>query len=178
MRPGNGGPVAAAVVSALLLGGTAALAQPAARGAEEGKRIFRDACAGCHKWHGNGGGGYGGAALSLRQTQLTREQIVEVVDCGRPGTGMPYHKRDAYQGDDRSCYDMTRADLGQDVPPGAEKFLRQPDVERVVDYVLAEVKGKGEPTLAECRQFWGQESRLCHTYETGQPGAGGDKSGG
>ncbi len=32
---------------------------------------------GCHKWHGNGGG-YGGDALSLRHTQLTREQIVTV----------------------------------------------------------------------------------------------------
>ena len=25
-------------------------------------------CMGCHKWHGDGGPGYGGAALSLRET--------------------------------------------------------------------------------------------------------------
>ena len=175
MRAGNGLATTAALV--LSLGG-AALAQEAGHtDTSEGKRIFKEDCAGCHKWHGNGGGGYGGAALSLRQTQLTREQIVETVTCGRPGTGMPYHKRDAYQGDDKSCYGMTRADLGKDVPPGADKFLRPAEIEKVVDYVLANVKGKGEPTLTECRQFWGQESRQCHVYEQGQA-EGGTKSGG
>ena len=53
----------------------------------EGKRLFRADCAGCHKWHGGGGGGYGGAALSLRNTHLSRDQIIETVGCGRPGTG-------------------------------------------------------------------------------------------
>ena len=28
---------------------------------------------GCHKWHGDGGPGYGGAALSLRESGLDRE---------------------------------------------------------------------------------------------------------
>ena len=166
------GPDAAAVVLVLLLGGTA-LAQSATHSdTAEGKRLFKEDCAGCHKWHGNGGGGYGGAALSLRQTQLTREQIIETVGCGRPGTGMPYHKRDAYQGDDKSCYGMTRAELGKDVPPGADKFLRPPEIEKVVDYVLAELKGKGEPNLADCEAFWGQGSRLCHEYQSGQAGSG------
>ena len=51
-----------------------------------GKAVFSKAnCMGCHKWHGNGGGGYGGDALSLRKTELTREQIIETVGCGRPG---------------------------------------------------------------------------------------------
>ncbi|MET0515814.1 MAG: c-type cytochrome, partial [Nitrospiraceae bacterium] len=36
---------------------------------EGGKAVFKRAnCVGCHKWHGNGGGGYGGDALSLRKT--------------------------------------------------------------------------------------------------------------
>ena len=62
----------------------------------EGQRIYEKAnCVGCHKWHGGGGGSYGGAALSLRDTQLNRDQIIEVIHCGRPGkacpvtTGMP-----------------------------------------------------------------------------------------
>ena len=42
-------------------------------------------CVGCHKWHGDGGGGYGGAALSLRKTILTREQIIETIGCGQIG---------------------------------------------------------------------------------------------
>ena len=58
--------------------------------AEIGKAVYKRAnCVGCHKWHGNGGGGYGGDALSLRKTELTREQIAETVGCGRPGKGMP-----------------------------------------------------------------------------------------
>jgi len=63
----------------------------------EGQRIYEKAnCVGCHKWHGGGGGSYGGSALSLRDTQLNRDQVIEVVHCGRPGTGMPRHDRDAY----------------------------------------------------------------------------------
>ena len=55
----------------------------------EGQRIYEKAnCVGCHKWHGGGGGSYGGAALSLRDTQLNRDQIIEVVHCGRSGTGL------------------------------------------------------------------------------------------
>jgi len=49
---------------------------------EVGKAVFKRAnCFGCHKWHGNGGGGYGGDALSLRKTELTREQIIETASC-------------------------------------------------------------------------------------------------
>jgi mono/diheme cytochrome c family protein len=84
MRSGNGLALAAALV--LLLGGSALAQEAAHTDTSEGKRLFKEDCAGCHKWHGNGGGGYGGAALSLRQTQLTREQIIETVTCGRPGT--------------------------------------------------------------------------------------------
>jgi hypothetical protein len=70
---------------------------------------------GCHKWHGNGGGGYGGDALSLRRTTLTREQIIETVSCGRPTTGMPYHLRGAY--DSIDCYGTNRKELGEAMPP-------------------------------------------------------------
>src|SRR5246500_4263322 len=57
---------------------------------DDGKRVFKTAnCMGCHKWHGNGGGGYGGDALSLRKTQPTREPIIETVTWGGPGTRLP-----------------------------------------------------------------------------------------
>ena len=36
-------------------------------------------CMGCHKWHGDGGPGYGGAALSLRETGLDREQLITII---------------------------------------------------------------------------------------------------
>jgi mono/diheme cytochrome c family protein len=162
---------AVAIGLAGLLGGVVvrgAVAQPAVGrtgSQEEGKRAFKASCAGCHKWHGAGGGGYGGAALSLRKTELTREQIVETIACGRPGTGMPYHVRDAY--DSGSCYGMKKADLGKDMPPAADRFLRQTEIVRIVDYVLVHIKGKGEPNLSDCEDFWGEGSRVCGEYRRG-----------
>jgi mono/diheme cytochrome c family protein len=59
---------------------TASATAQSADPTDAGKAVFKRAnCFGCHKWHGNGGGGYGGDALSLRKTQLAREQIIETV---------------------------------------------------------------------------------------------------
>ena len=152
-------------------------AQDAAHGsASEGKRVFQKAnCVGCHKWHGAGGGGYGGDALSLRATQLDRDQIIETVNCGRPGTGMPYFVRSVYDGAEHQCYGMGREELGKDVPVAAGTYLRPAEVGAVADYVVAEVKGKGEPNYAECIAFFGEGSRVCNVYksptaEGAQPG--------
>jgi hypothetical protein len=141
-------------------------AQPAAQDRTDvGKQVFKSAnCVGCHKWHGNGGGGYGGDALSLRKTELTREQIIETVNCGRPGTGMPFHLRGAYES--QPCYGLTRAQISDSMPPEAAGFLRPGEVETVVDYVIAHVKGKGEPTYDECIAFFGNASRVCGIYKT------------
>ena len=133
---------------------------------DDGKQIFRKAnCFGCHKWHGDGGGGYGGAALSLRRTELDRDQIIEAVRCGRPNTGMPYHERNAYS--DGRCYGLTEKELGDGMPPQAPQPLRLPEIEAVADYVIAAIKGRGEPTLEECLAFWGGESRMCSVYREG-----------
>src|SRR5215468_7650812 len=105
---------------------TTTAATQSADSTEPGKAVFKRAnCFGCHKWHGNGGGGYGGDALSLRKTELSREQIIEIVECGRPGTGMPFFMRGAY--DSAKCYDMSRQDVGAQIPPEANIFLRRPD---------------------------------------------------
>jgi len=71
--------IAVAAVAVALSAPGAALGQSAASPdpTDAGKAVFKRAnCFGCHKWHGNGGGGYGGDALSLRKTELTREQII------------------------------------------------------------------------------------------------------
>ena len=120
-------------------------------------------CIGCHKWHGNGGGGYGGDALSLRKTELTREQIIETVTCGRPGTGMPFFVRGAY--DTVKCYDINRQEAGSNMPPEANTFLRPHDIEAVADYVIAHIKDKGEPNHKECVEFFGDASRVCDVYK-------------
>jgi mono/diheme cytochrome c family protein len=131
-----------------------------------GQQVYRKAnCMGCHKWHGAGGGGYGGAALSLRATQLTREQIVEVVICGRPGTNMPYHASDAYT-DSNPCYGgMSKDDLGDQAPVHAAQFLSPRQIEGVVDYVVANLQGKGEPNKGECAAFWGAQSHECQAMQ-------------
>jgi mono/diheme cytochrome c family protein len=157
-------------LAVIALATMASAAAQAADATEAGKAVFRRAnCFGCHKWHGNGGGGYGGDALSLRKTELTREQIIETVECGRPGTGMPFFTRGAY--DTVKCYGMNREDVGNQIPPEANIFLRQADVEAVADYVLAHIKGKGEPNHSECIDFFGSNSRVCDVYKAQQPSA-------
>ena len=132
----------------------------AAQDLESGKRVYQAAnCVGCHKWHGAGGGGYGGLALSLRDTTLDRAGLIETVRCGRPGTGMPYHERNAYK--DGGCFGLTEKDLGADMPPKGQDMLRPREIEAVADYVLAAIKGRGAPTAEECAAFWGEGARQC-----------------
>lgn len=86
------------IVGLIAWSGTA-VAQPAEdRQITFGKEIFKSkaTCQYCHRWDGNGDQGYGGLALSLRKTQLTHDQLIETIRCGRPGTGMPYHDQFSY----------------------------------------------------------------------------------
>ncbi len=130
----------------------------------DGKRVYIDAnCVGCHKWHGQGGGGYGGAALSLRETFLEREDLIEAVRCGRPETRMPYHGRFAWK-KSAPCWDETFETMGDSAPPKAAKLLRDYQIEAVVDYILAHQQGKAEPTEAECIAFWGADARECDRF--------------
>ena len=152
-----------AAASALAQGGPAG----GSHRANEGKQVYQKAnCVGCHKWHGGGGGGYGGAALSLRATALNREQVVEIVNCGRPGTGMPYHQRGAYDGTE--CYGLSREDLGKDIPVQGTSFLRPAEAEAVADYVITQMQGRGEPSYAECAAYFGDGARACNQYRTAE----------
>jgi mono/diheme cytochrome c family protein len=70
--------IAAVAVAGVLSAPSTALGQSATISdlTDAGKAVFKRAnCFGCHKWHGNGGGGYGGDALSLRKTELTRGSL-------------------------------------------------------------------------------------------------------
>lgn len=134
---------------------------------EAGLAVYKQAnCMGCHKWHGRGGGGYGGKALSLRDTLLDADNIRRVVRCGLPATRMPYHARQSYQNDaDTSCYNKTRVQLGEDRPPLAAKLLSDRQIDLVVHYVLTQVKGRGEPQYSECEAFWGKNKRQCDEFK-------------
>jgi len=136
----------------------------------DGKKIYERAnCVGCHKWSGVGGGGYGGAALSLRATQLSHDDIVEIVTCGRPGTGMPHFTTDPYK--DGACYGLKSDDVKDMMPPNANLVLRPNEIKEVASYVVANIKGRGEPTLGECTAFFGDTSRVCDIYRP-KPEAG------
>lgn len=132
-----------------------------ARLLEYGKDIFKTkaTCQFCHKWDASGDQGYGGNALSLRKTQLTQDQVAETVKCGRPGTGMPFHDEFAYN--DKRCYGLTRADLGNDMPPEPNAFLNPHEIDAVVKYLFAKVVGRGDSTYQECVEFWGKDTRQC-----------------
>ena len=47
----------------------------------------------------------------------------------------------------------------------------------VADYVIAAIKGKGEPNFADCTAFFGAGSRVCDIYRPATPaGASGGNS--
>lgn len=152
--------VIAAAAAAITATPPASATTPADAG--QGRIVYEKAnCVGCHKWHGGGGGGYGGAALSLRETQLDHAQLVEVVRCGRPSTGMPYHDRHAYK--TAECFGgMSLEGLAPaDLPRPPARFLRPDEIEAVVLYVETAIQGKGEPTKADCIAYWGPTAREC-----------------
>ncbi len=127
-----------------------------------GKSVYKKAnCVGCHKWHGGGGGSYGGLALSLRDTPLSREALILVIRCGRPATDMPYHYRKAYKGSNRECYGSNSASLGDATPPRARYFLSDRDIGAVVDYIQTDIQGRGTPGYDDCVAFWGADARRC-----------------
>jgi mono/diheme cytochrome c family protein len=162
--------VGAATVCLVLAIASAAVTKAENDPAESGKRIYERAnCVGCHKWSGVGGGGYGGAALSLRKTELAHADIVEIVTCGRPGTGMPHFTADPYK--DGACYGLKAADVKDMMPPTANVVLRPQEIDAVASYVEAHIKGKGDPTLADCTDFFGDASRVCDIYRP-KPEAG------
>jgi mono/diheme cytochrome c family protein len=110
-----------------------------------GQRLFQEK-ADCQFCHGPEGDGRGdprapGKASNLRKTMLGREQLIEVVICGRVGTEMPYFDKYAYE--ERKCRGLTEAELGKDMPPVPHSnSLTQREIAAVVDYILARFVGK------------------------------------
>src|SRR5271154_144982 len=74
-----------------------AVSVPGAAAADDdfvyGRRIFQQKaqCPYCHGWAGDGSGEpqSSGGAANLRETKLTRDQLIEVISCGVPGKAMP-----------------------------------------------------------------------------------------
>ena len=126
----------------------ALLACAAPAGAQDmsfGQRLFQEK-ADCQFCHGVNGDGHGdprspGKAPDLHKTRLDREQLIEVIACGRPGSEMPHFDKYAYE--DKSCYGLSAAELGKNVPPDPHSTsLTKREITALADYVLTSFVGK------------------------------------
>jgi mono/diheme cytochrome c family protein len=104
---------------------------------------MRADCQFCHGINGDGRGDprSPGRAANLRETRLNREQLIEVIACGRPGTEMPHFDKYAYE--DTDCYGLKGKDLGSNAPryPHSTPLTRR-EIEAVADYIIATLVGK------------------------------------
>jgi Cytochrome C oxidase, cbb3-type, subunit III len=131
-------PLAAVVL--LVLSGAAR-----AQNVSFGDRLFHEK-ADCQFCHGVNGDGHGdprspGKAADLHATKLNREQLIKVIRCGRPGSEMPHF--DKYAFEDKSCYGLSAADLGKQLPPDPHSTsLTMREIEVVADYILTAYKDK------------------------------------
>lgn len=134
-----------------------------------GKVVFlrTGGCVNCHGWPGDGKTGIdmrSPTGANLRESQLDKASLIEVVSCGRPGTPMPYHDRSAYK--DTRCYGMVAADFAPDTAPNRGKVMREQDIANVVAYLLGSVVGRGEPTVEECIEtFDNPAAAACKTLK-------------
>ena len=152
-----------------LLSGSAAWAQAAdPSDIAEGGRLFRQKadCQACHGWAGDGRkmDSQMPDGANLRETTLDRQNLIMVIKCGRPGTGMPAFDRFAYS--DGRCYGLKQADLrasgkGMPDPPAT---LQVREVEAIADFLAAKVVKQGPMDHAKCIEFWGSEVDACNEY--------------
>jgi mono/diheme cytochrome c family protein len=108
-------------------------------------RLFHEK-ADCQFCHGVNGDGHGdprspGKGSDLRATKLDRQQLIDVIRCGRPGTEMPHF--DKYAFDDDSCFGLSAAELGKLLPPQPHSTpLTRREIEALADFIVATYKGK------------------------------------
>lgn len=121
-------------------------------------------CADCHGWMGDGVQEDPRAprGANLRETNLTAEQLSEVILCGRPGTEMPAFDARAYT--DARCYGMTRAQIGNQAPPIAQTPLTKRHADGLALFILQELKAKGAPNFQNCTELLGGTADKCGIF--------------
>jgi mono/diheme cytochrome c family protein len=155
----------ASVVAVVLM--TLAAAQATAQQSnliDFGRRLYQEKanCGFCHGWSGDGAGDphSPGIAANLRTTAMDRDALEEVIRCGRPGTAMPRYFQFAWSKGDE-CFGMVESELGAPIPGPAGNTLQRREINAVLDYLFADVIGKGKPTAEECDRFFGGKAILC-----------------
>jgi hypothetical protein len=157
-------PLAALTLALVMLAAPVSRAQEAGAAAgdpDRGRVVYRSVgyCVSCHGWAGDGKAGTNlqePVGPNLRETALDSAALVEVIGCGRPGTPMPYHDRAAYR--DGRCFGMALDDFAPGSEPVRGKTFSDRDVANIVAYLEANVIGRGEPTFAECTEFYDNPS--------------------
>ncbi|MDA1132633.1 MAG: c-type cytochrome [Proteobacteria bacterium] len=151
-------------------------APAAAQNIDLGKSVYQTKvqCPLCHGWAGHGVHEDPRApnGANLRETAMDAEALYVAVQCGLPGTSMPFFDRLAYT-DDR-CYGMTADAIGDMKPPPGQPVLIKREIDALVAYLMAKVVGRGEPSEEECVEFFGADNNRCTDFAAmGAGGAGG-----
>ena len=134
----------------------------------DGMRLFQQKgnCQACHGWAGDGRkmDSQMPDGANLRETKLAREDLIKVIKCGRPGTGMPPFDKFAYT--DGRCNGIKQADLrASNLSMASPPATLQPrEVELLADFLFAKVVRKGAMDRAKCVEFWGHEVDACNEF--------------
>jgi cbb3-type cytochrome c oxidase subunit III len=133
--------------------------------AAEGMRLYlhKGDCQTCHGWAADGRkmDSQMPDSPNLRESRLDRARLIMTIKCGRPGTGMPAFDKFAYS--DGRCYGMKQADLKSKMADPAATF-QQREIERVADFLMLKVVGKGPMDRAKCIEYWGSDVEACGEF--------------
>ena len=123
------------------------------------------ACKQCHGWAGDGvPEDNQSEGISLRISLLSPEQMAEVIKCGRPGTGMPSFRNNAWT-DIVPCYGMT-ARLADGLQPAMEGGLTDRSINGLVAFIFEDFVDQGPVTREYCHEIVGADASRCEAYPT------------
>jgi Cytochrome C oxidase, cbb3-type, subunit III len=123
-------------------------------------------CQTCHGWAGDGRKIESQAAdgADLRETKLSRADLIMTVKCGRPPTEMPAFDKFAYS--DGRCYGLKQADLVKSGArlPDPPATLTAREIDNIADFLFAKVVGQGPMDHAKCVAYWGADVEVCGEF--------------
>ncbi len=154
--------IAAIFFGSLVTPAAPAIAQDLEQAWLDGAQAWRGGgCGNCHgKWADGAGDPNFPLGPNLRETDLTRDEILETVRCGRPGTAMPFHDAGAYTVN--SCFEIPVGEVL--AAPGQE--LDPEQIENLATYIAEAVKGAGKVSLKDCIIYYNGriDSPSCTRY--------------
>ncbi len=137
-----------------------------AQDVDGGQRLYKRAeCALCHGWAGDGGEGRIAdrvAVTNIRESTMTRDQIFFMIRCGKPYAEMPFYERLSYT--DERCNGFRAVDLPGAVPPLGNFWLTRDETDKVTDFILGRMVGRGVPNFQDCEDYWGIGDARCAKY--------------